>query len=373
MKFVNCCAKEFIKIMEDKNIICFGASKYINTFSKKLSSFEWMKNICCFVDNNENLQGKNVTYNGRSWKVNSPDYLMRSQNNIVVIATGGRNTVLEIVEQLQNMKLSDEIECYALCLVESTRAYDNTAWNTYQLDKSYSIDKVIHCCWFSGEAKPVKYQECIESWKKYCPDYEIKEWNSENYDIAKNKYMKQAYDKKMWAYVSDYARLDLVYQYGGIYFDMDVEILKNIDEILKYKGFFSFDKVGNIDLGSGFGAGKRQNFIKELLDVYDDIEFVHEEGRINFEKTIPQPSRLFPVFESWGYKKNEKLQIIDDIVIFSPDYFRTIADFQHEERDFGGNEYAIHWQHAGWFDKQTLREREANIAMANKVRKIFNA
>ena len=100
------------------------------------------------------------------------------------------------------------------------------------------IPKKIHYCWVGGTAKPKSVQYCIDSWKKYCPDYEIIEWNEDNYDFSKNRYMKEAYDNKKWGFVPDYARLDIIYQHGGIYMDTDVEMVANLDDLLEYEGFF---------------------------------------------------------------------------------------------------------------------------------------
>ena len=90
-----------------------------------------------------------------------------------------------------------------------------------------SIPKIIHYCWVGGKPKPQSVLYCIESWKRCCPDYEIREWNESNYDFTKNEYMRQAYEAKKWGFVPDYARLDIVYEYGGIYLDTDVEMLRS--------------------------------------------------------------------------------------------------------------------------------------------------
>ena len=91
------------------------------------------------------------------------------------------------------------------------------------------IPKVIHYCWFGHSPKPALFQRCIASWKKYCPDYEIIEWNEDNFDISQNDYAREAYEEKKWAFVTDYARLWIVYNHGGIYLDTDVEIIKEFD------------------------------------------------------------------------------------------------------------------------------------------------
>ena len=99
------------------------------------------------------------------------------------------------------------------------------------------ITKTIHYCWFGRGELPEKAKQCIESWKKFCPDYEIKEWNEDNFDMNSCAYVKEAYEAKKWAFVSDYARFEILYKYGGLYFDTDVELVKSFDDIVS-KGTF---------------------------------------------------------------------------------------------------------------------------------------
>ena len=370
MQFENCSINELMLKTKGKKVACFGASKYIDTFSQKMNNNQWTECISFFVDNNVDIQGKEVTYFGKTWKVFAPEYL-RNQCDFIIIATAIGATILEIVNQLQLMCLSDEIKCYSLLMMRDIKEYNNSILFQSEMKKNMQISKMIHSFWFSKDEKPISYQKCIESWKRYCPEYEIIEWNSDNYDVSKNQYMEKAYENKMWAFVSDYARLDVVYRYGGIYMDMDVEILRNLDDILYNKGFFSFDNDGYIDLGSGFGAIKGLPFIKSLLDVYENIEFAMEGIKINPKVTIPQPARLLPYFQKLGYKQNNSLQIIDDMVFYSPDFFRVIDDTKHEDRKFSGNEYAVHWHHAGWFDSITAEERENRIKIKNRLKEIF--
>ena len=126
------------------------------------------------------------------------------------------------------------------------------------------IPKKIHYCWFGNNPLPEKDRKCIESWKKYCPNYEIIRHDENNYDISKNKYMKQAYESKKWGFVPDYARLDIIYNEGGIYLDTDVELTKNLDELLKYDAYMGFEDDIHVSPGLGFGAIKHHEGIKKL-------------------------------------------------------------------------------------------------------------
>ena len=123
------------------------------------------------------------------------------------------------------------------------------------------IPKIIHYCWFGGNPLPPLALKCIESWKKYCPDYEIKIWDESNFDININKYATEAYEAKKWAFVSDVARLWVLYNYGGIYMDTDLEVIKPLDEFLYHKAFSGFEDEVNIPTGI-IASEKNNNWIK---------------------------------------------------------------------------------------------------------------
>ena len=134
------------------------------------------------------------------------------------------------------------------------------------------IPKIIHYVWVGGKEKPAQVQRCIDSWEKYCPDYEIKEWNENNFDIDKYKYCRQAYDLKKWAFVSDVIRLYALYTNGGIYMDTDVEVFKPLDRFLTNKVFTGFQEP-HYPVTALMGAERENKLIKEMLDYYNDKEF----------------------------------------------------------------------------------------------------
>lgn len=134
------------------------------------------------------------------------------------------------------------------------------------------IPKKIHYCWFGRGEKPKLAQKCIASWKKYCPDYEIIEWNEDNFDLDYNAYTRYCYDNKKWAFLSDFVRLVVVAEYGGLYFDTDVELLKSPDELLQYGAFYGFENNSNIATGLGFGAQANHPTILAMRGKYEEVE-----------------------------------------------------------------------------------------------------
>ncbi len=183
------------------------------------------------------------------------------------------------------------------------------------------IPKVIHYCWFGGNPKPDIINKCIESWKKFCPDWEIKEWNETNFDINEVPYMKEAYDSKKWAFVSDVARLLVIYKYGGIYMDTDVELLSTLYSLTDYEAFFAFESERNINTGLGFGAVKHHKIIKAMLDYYNDRHFTID-GKVDL---TPCPAGNTSALTKCCEKfiRDGSTQTIDNVCILScSDYFK---------------------------------------------------
>lgn len=181
------------------------------------------------------------------------------------------------------------------------------------------IPKIIHYCWFGGNPKSAVAEQCLKSWKKHCSDYKIIEWNESNYDIdAAPLYVQQAYSVKKWAFVTDYVRLQIVYENGGIYLDTDVELVKNPDNLLNNRAYFGFEGSEYINTGLGFGAEQRNPLVFELMRDYMDISFILTDG--NFDLT-PCPQRNTAVFLRHGLVQNGlKQRLDDDTLILSAEY-----------------------------------------------------
>ena len=139
------------------------------------------------------------------------------------------------------------------------------------------IPKTIHYCWFGRGQMPPLAVKCIESWKKFLPDYSLKEWNEDNFDVSANKYVRQAYENRKFAFVTDYVRLYALYTEGGVYMDTDVEVLGSYDNFLHHTAFSGFETDGNVPTGM-MAAEKGSLWAKELLDGYKDRVFIKEDG-----------------------------------------------------------------------------------------------
>lgn len=189
------------------------------------------------------------------------------------------------------------------------------------------IPKVIHYCWFGRNPLPPLAIKCIESWKKYLPNYEIKEWNEDNFDVNIIPYTKEAYQAKKYAFVSDYARFWILYHYGGIYFDTDVEVIKPIDDIIACGSFIgcenfyqNFKEAKDLGINPGLCLGTdKSNFVcKKILDSYNNESFLNADGSYNLRTVV---SRTTNFFCRYGLKNTNKIQICADVLIYPSDYF----------------------------------------------------
>ncbi len=209
------------------------------------------------------------------------------------------------------------------------------------------IPKIINYCWFGNNELPESVLKCIESWKKYCPDYEIIQWNENNYDYKKQAYTLEAYEAEKWAFVSDFARLDIVYNNGGIYLDTDVELVKNLDSLLENKCFLGIEQPSHyINTGIGFGAEKGNEAVKEMLDEYAGAHFKLANGI--YDTTIPCPAKNTKPFYKYGFNLEiDKPVNLGGAMVYPPEYF---CPFERKinELNVTENTYSIHHYDSSW-------------------------
>lgn len=206
------------------------------------------------------------------------------------------------------------------------------------------IPKIIHYCWFGGNPLPEEVKKYMATWKKYCPDYEIWEWNERNFDINQNAYCREAYEAKKWAFVTDYVRLKVLHDYGGIYMDTDVEVCKALDPFLKYSAFSGFETENKIPTGT-LGAQKEEEWIKYLLSYYETKHFTLN-GKMNLTTNVLTISRMTK--EKYGIKLDNTFQIFgENNAIFPFDYF-CAKDMMDGKLKQTANTYTIHHFSGSW-------------------------
>ena len=225
------------------------------------------------------------------------------------------------------------------------------------------IPKKIHYCWFGGNPMPEKDKKCIESWKRYCPDYEIIRWDESNYDVSKNRYMKEAYEEKKWGFVPDYARLDIIYNEGGIYLDTDVELVKNLDDLLEDNAFMGFEDGKHVSPGLCIAAVPHHPTIKKLKEIYSNRHFKLEDGTLDL---TPSPIMNTDMFVQMGLKENNQKQIVADITIFPKDYFCP-KDYSTGKLNVTENTYGIHWFNASWQSPRRRRMMKVRRIIGDKL------
>ncbi|WP_373483685.1 glycosyltransferase family 32 protein [Acetobacterium sp.] len=217
-----------------------------------------------------------------------------------------------------------------------------------------AIPKKIHYVWVGNGQKSPLIQKCIDSWKRVLPDYDIIEWNESNYDIHKNPYIDKAYSERKWAFVADYIRFDVLYEYGGIYFDTDVELIREIPEtIIQYKAFAGFEDMGYVNPGLVFACEPRCLIVKEILDSFDGDVFDDKEHLYTINE------RMSDVLDRYGLVRNNQFQIVEDIAIYPSDFFCAYDQILKEpcitDNTISVHHYAATWRSNGLKFKMKLR------------------
>lgn len=214
------------------------------------------------------------------------------------------------------------------------------------------IPKVIHYCWFGRNPIPDEYRKYMESWRKFCPDYVIKEWNEDNFDVYENQYCKEAYEAGKWAFVSDYARLKIIYENGGIYLDTDVELVKPLEPLIENGiGYIGFQNEEEVNTGLGFAAAPKNKCVKEMLYLYNNRPFLVQD---DIYDTTPCPVANTVALKRCGLitgkSKCKEIQSLDGINVYPIIYFNPISEdlskCKIKDTTFTIHHYAATWNNS---------------------------
>lgn len=362
MQIQNVDFKEFAQItkIENQKIIIWGVGTFFHTcIPYLLKEYQLNDSVCALVDGDKDKWNRSILLNEKEFVIQPPAVLEKEWKHCALLITS--SYFAGIIDFVESIKMDQDMKCFIAPFMFCRHSEND--FRKYKAG-SRQIPKVIHYCWFGKKEIPEKNKRCIESWKKYCPDYEILEWNEENYDLRKNRYMYQAYQTGKYGYVPDYARIDLLYHYGGIYFDTDVELIKSIDELLYLRGFTSFEEYPMVNFGGGSGSVKGLEVLKDILEYREKIDFIARDGARNlltcgFYETVPLLEQ--------GLKIDNTIQNVKGLTILTSDYFHVKSSVT-KEIHIKENTMGIHDFNWSWV---TERQKEEQRRTSEFVKKYF--
>lgn len=351
---INCSVSEFLDKTKEKEIVAFGAGRLLKSQYDRID----LKNVKYIVDSNPQKIGTSVVFNSAVIPIVGKDILLElenSRNAILIAITLALDAAVEELDKYENL---DGMDCYLLSLMINRDEKQDIVYPNGTL----KIPKIIHYCWFGKTEIPEHLKKYMESWKKHCPDYEIIRWDESNYDISKNRYMKEAYESKKWGFVPDYARIDIVYQYGGIYIDTDVEIIKSFDDLLGSSSFMGYTDQHDVALGLGFGAEKGNPLLWNMREYYEDKRFIKSNGELDLRMCLEYQ---YPVLKEWGFSLDGMQEIINGNVIYPREVFNPLGRLGVNTL-FTENTHSIHHAEISW---ESEENRYAYRESISKMRK----
>ena len=344
---------QYIK-QSNRSVVLFGAGVIGTTVVPSLfQEQEIMERILFYVDNDSTKHGETIYWYEKEYTIYGIDSLdnVDIENTILIITNSQYEA---IVKQLDKIECLENLECYIMPIVLVSQERKKEKITVVRESDIPLIPKILHYIWLGNNEMPQFLKDCIKTWSEYCPNYEICCWNEKNYNFFKHPYMKQAYEAGKWAYVSDYARLDILCEYGGIYMDTDVYLVQNLDEFLYQKAFSSFEKWNVVNSGGCCGTIPQGEAIKKMLEFRKSYEFIKNNGDYNL---IASGFYETKSLIEHGLKLNGSLQKVLDMNIYPYDFFHPY-DYMSGKLQKTENTHAIHCFNGGWLEEKMIIQRE---------------
>ncbi|HCL00889.1 MAG TPA: hypothetical protein DHW61_00440 [Lachnoclostridium phytofermentans] len=344
-----------VKRMKENNskVIVYGAGMVGQIIVPYLvREYNLYNLIDCFIDMDKRKNGQKVVIDNYSYEIRTPDYLESSKENLILLITNSR--FIPVVRFLDSIGALNDAEGYIIPMMQIHAIDNEEPIHIERINEIEIIPRKIHYCWFGGKEIPEFLQNCINSWKELCPDYEIIEWNESNYDVNKHKFTKEAFEQKKYGFVTDVARLDILYENGGIYLDTDVTLIKNLDDCLYQQGFVGVEKWGNVNTGGGCGFMKQHPMLKQMLDHRVHFSFVMEDESLNMDTNGIYETNIFL---AKGFKPNNSMQIIGGVTVYPP-YINHPYDYMSGEMHIKDSTVSIHHFNGGWMKEDDLLNRK---------------
>lgn len=331
--------------LHNRKVVLFGAGVIgTSTTPAILEDYGLVSSVVCYVDNDTGKWGSEIRLGCKNIQIYGPGILNTLAGDEAILVNISRSS--DIIEQLQQLNCTKRMICYIIPIMCIFNFRSTGGQGVIRTSDIPIIPKKIHYMWLGKDRIPENLQWCINSWRRYCPEYEIIRWDESNYDIGKCSYMKQAYQNKKYGFVPDYARLDILYHHGGIYMDTDVELLKNLDSLLCQEAFTSVEKWQVINFGGCSGAVQGSPSLKAYLSAWEQRNLVREDGSLDDLSSGYVDTR---VALDNGYVLNGKNQTVMGMNIYTYDYFHPY-DYMSHKFEITDDTYAIHHFNGGWLD-----------------------
>ncbi len=340
MVLKNCDMRSFSGACTGKKIACYGIGGEFLRIMNNYAEYAWVANIMWLVDGDVHKAGQRHRVGKRVLEtVCLGDFLKQDLKDAVIFITC--TAFGEAVEQLNALRELDDVDCYLFHFMFGlSEGRDiRIRWSD-----TMRIPPVIHYCWFGNEPLPDRYKEFVKSWRKYCPDYEIIEWNESNCDIGETDYTREAYKSCKYGFVPDYFRLKIIYENGGIYLDTDIELIKNLDDLRFNDGYCGLEFPGEINLGLGFGAVKGSPVIERLIQRYKKMHFIRKDGSL--DETISPIYQTRDMMEL-GMGVGAGIQNVNGMTIY-PIEVLSPQNIVTGITDITANSYSIHHYDGTW-------------------------
>ena len=361
MKLKNGTTEEILRASDGKIIVAFGDGLMFQDMLKLESQFHLEDKISFIIDNDKKKWGRPVyTPSLHKYDVFPVEKLLEfNAERVVVIITSEQFP--DMIAQLDAMPGLEELECYVYPIMHSL---EHRKFEVPNEGTEYKIPKVIHYCWFGKGEFPEIVSKCMDTWKEKCPDYEIVRWDESNYDVNKVLYTKEAYKVGAYAYVSDYARLDILNQHGGIYLDTDIALIKPLDELRKNSAYIGFLHHGaRVDTGLGFGSVANNRLLQEVMSLYKYDGYLVDNG---INKNLNAAS-ITNILKHYGLKQDGSYQVIEGMVCYPREYFDPLSYVlgieQRTEETYSIHYGNMSWSDDGYYSLKNIRKRSKAAKM----------
>lgn len=353
------CSFEYLQRKIQNNsmsIVFFGAGAIGQIVIPQIVlSYEIMDFIDCYIDNDSSKWNTTVSVLDKQISVKSPAYLNECDENTVIFINISRYA--DVIEQLEQMECTQNMTAFIMPMLIIDNFCSDVSTGNPIMTNSPVIPKKIHYIWLGKKDIPYNLRRCMDTWREKCPDYEIIQWDETNYDFGKHPYMREAYESGAYGFVSDYARLDILYHEGGFYFDTDVEIKCNLDNLRYQEAFCGLEKWQILNSGGGSGAVKGHPMIKRFLDAREPIRFLDENGKQNRNTCGFYDTQTAL---KAGYRINGETQNIGGMNIYAYDYFHPY-DYMSGMTNETENTISIHHFNGGWMDAKMKEQNQLAI------------